>query len=504
MALLGIDLGTSSIKAVVYDEAGHQLALSRVPTPMTELPGGWAEYPADAVWQAVCQVLSGVTSQVPPQDIVALAVTSMGEAGVPVDRAGKALYPAIAWFDPRTTPQVEWWAANVGQEKAYAITGLSLNPIFSANKILWLRENRPQVFRRMAKWLCMPDFIIHRLSGQYATDYSTASRTLLLDLASRTWSRPLLKATGLGAKLFPPLYPSGTTVGQVHRQAAADTGLRPGTLVVTGGHDHICAALAWGVVEPGVLLDSVGTAEALLTPLAAPVLSPQGMAQGFNVGCHAAQDCYYIHGGLNFSGGGVAWILQQVFGTAPQADLDSILAQVAAVPPGANGLRYIPHLRGVLGLAGVTRQAALVGLRSQHSRPELVRAVIEGLCYEARAITESLMAIAGAQVSQVQCIGGGVRNRLWMRIKAAVYGKPLVVPTGPEEEEAALGAALLAGMGARVYASQRQALAAVQLPRGIISPDQDWAERYQALYAQYRQIEPLLAQVDQTLARPVS
>src|SRR5262245_7278440 len=243
--LAGIDVGTTNIKAILFTPAGQTVAEASVPTPTHYPRPTWAYYDPEEVWQATVQALRQVTSQVATSgQIVSIAVTSMGEAATPLDAQGRPTYEAIAWFDQRTQAQVAWLAQQIGRDRLFELTGLSLQPIFGLCKLLWLKENQPEAFARTVRWLNMADYIAYRLSGVQATDYSLASRTLALDLRRLQWAEALLAEVGLSPSLFAPLVPSGTRLGLVTPQAAEATGLPSTAWVAAGGHDHVCGALA--------------------------------------------------------------------------------------------------------------------------------------------------------------------------------------------------------------------------------------------------------------------
>ena len=280
-------MGTTNVKALLFDEQGNTAGEARCPSPITLLPDGGGVFDPEELWRLCCRLLTELLDAAPAEArsrLAGLAVTGMGEAGVPLDAAGRPLYPVIAWFDPRTEQYPAWWRDTFGEDRLYAVTGLKNQHIFTANKLLWLKEHEPLVFGEMRRWHCIPDYIAFRLTGASAMDLSLATRTLLLDAASGTWSRELLAHAGIPADILPPAVPSGTKVGEVTAAAAACCGLPAGTPVFAGGHDHICGALAAGAVEPGIVLDSSGTCEEVLVSSETLSGTRPLSAQGFNGG----------------------------------------------------------------------------------------------------------------------------------------------------------------------------------------------------------------------------
>ena len=254
MALLvGLDIGTTTIKAAVYDtDRGGLVRLATRPTPVITPGPGRGEHDPESLWQAAAACLKEAAAGLP---VAGLAISSLAEAGLPVDRDGRPLYPVIAWYDRRTEPQAAWLEARVPVAELHRITGQRASPSFGACKWLWIRENHPEIARKMAKWLSVPDYLFFRLTGEQVTDRTIASRTLLLDQQRLDWSPALLNLVGLDPGQLPPVRPSGTPAGQVSAAAAAETGLPVGTACVLGGHDHLCAALAVGADHPGAAVE---------------------------------------------------------------------------------------------------------------------------------------------------------------------------------------------------------------------------------------------------------
>ncbi len=500
--LLGIDFGTTNVKAVVYDTWGKALASAAVRTETEHQGPQRAVYPPDKVWSSIVSVIRQVVAELgEAAGIEALAVASLGEAGVPLDGNGNWLYPAIVWFDSRTIEQHRWWEKEFGAEKVFAICGLLPGPIYSINKMMWLKEHEPHVHRRMAHWLCMADYITYKLTGIYSTSYSLASRTMAFDLRERHWSPTLLEAAGIDPAIMPPPYPSGEVVGRVAEDAAAATGLLSGTPVAAGGHDHICGALATQVFEEGPVLDSTGTAEALLTTVNEFRPERASHELGLSYGCHVARDRYYLVGGILSSGGLVEW-LRELFW--PQRAGDESLYQVMVQEAAAShpeGLFILPYITG----GGAPHRdpdawGTLFGLRSSHTRGDLLRAAFESLSYELRALVEALEEFAGLEVTTLRAIGGGTKNELWLRLKADITGKLVEVPA--LQESTALGAALLAGLGVGIYSDEREAVSRVYRTERTIPPDPAAFKRYSRYYEEiYRELYPLVRELYAKAAR---
>ncbi|MCR4403170.1 MAG: FGGY family carbohydrate kinase [Firmicutes bacterium] len=550
--LLGIDVGTTHIKAVVFDEAGVEAARCSTDTP--SLPGngsGHVVWDPEAIWEAVASVTrralktlgseaqemarSGEAQPRPPQDpscrtsssgvrpeIVGVAVASVGESGVPLDREGRPLYPIIAWFDPRTAPQAAWWAREIGQERTRAITGLSVKSIYSALKILWLFENVSGLREAIDAWLPVSSYVAYRLTGgtggvgsaagatgrpadrervrpsDYLVDFSQASRTLLFDQTKLDWSCDLAEAAGIPARILPRAVPSGTPAGYVSRETALATGLPAGVPVFMGGHDHVCGALAVGATRPGILLDSCGTAESILTSCPDASVLRTVCGNGFSLGHHVVEGMRYAMGGLLASGGAVEWFMREFLEPEPGASYERLTELARRSEPGAGGVVFVPRL---LGSGPPTRDERATGafarLRPGATRADFARSVFEGLSFELRTAIKAMEAALGTPVSSVVATGGGVRNDLWLAIKASVLGMPIEVPE--VTEAAALGAALLAGIGCGMYRDVGDALARTLRIARRAEPDESLRELYEDAYSIYCSVSDALHRVDAAL-----
>lgn len=480
--LVGIDVGTTNTKAVVYDpERGEVIALGRHPTRTYHPRPGWSEFDPAQIWQGVAESLRQALAQVPSTaSIAGVGVSSMGEAGIPIDASGEYLYPIIAWYDPRAEPQLDALCRKLGTYEIFDITGQSPRNIFSLPKIVWLQEHHPDIVRRAGRWLCMEDFVIWKLSGEYATDYSVASRTLAFDQRQRFWSSRILGSVGLSADLFPMPFPSGTAVGRVTAKAAEETGLPIGAPVVTGGHDHLVGALAVGVLAEGEVLDSTGTAEAVLAPLSFYRPDRRLFDSGFSFYHHTVRGQYVVIGGNSAGGASVDWLSRSVLGLeeGPSKEFFAAAAEVAA---GSQGLFFLPHLVG----SGTPEndaasRGAFVGLTPFHNRGHFARAVLEGVCYWLRSNLDEIESIVGKRIAEITAIGGATQSPFWLQLKADVTGRSVRVPHVPEA--VAVGAALLAGCGVGLFANERQAAASVNAFQEVRKPDEKEAAAYERWY----------------------
>lgn len=500
--LLGIDVGTTSIKSVVYRTDGVAVAVASLPTPTHVPRPRWAYYRPEELWGTVVATVRGVLEQIEnPSQIASVAVASVAEAGVLLDASGKATTDTIAWYDTRTRPQAEWLAERIGQDVLFERTGLSLQPIFSLNKILWHRENEPEAWQRSAHWLLIADYIAFRLSGVGATDFSLASRTLMMDLAGLRWDEVTLAEAEVDPGLLAPLAPGGTPLGHVTREAALETGLPVSTLVSSGGHDHVCGALAAGVTRPGQMLNSLGTAEAIFLPTAEPLSDPKVGRQGYTQGAHVIGGGYYAFAGQYTSGASVDWLRRLLGSVDDPLAYDAMIEGAARVPVGSLGAMFLPHLRLANSPYDDPRsRGALIGLTTDIESHAVARAVLEGLAFESLSTFEPLLEYPQIVApSSVVAIGGGTRNELLMQIKSSLTNLPHEIVDA--EEATALGAAILGGLGAGVYQNVEDAQRGMRYGRHQVTPRAEDVESYRSIYdGIYRRIYPTIAPLSQSIS----
>jgi xylulokinase len=494
--LLGLDVGTTNTKAVAFDPAtGRVVAVASRPTPYTDLADGIQETEPAELWQAVVDCLQAIVPQL-AGPILAMGVASLGEAGVPLDAAGQPVYRIIPWYDRRTEPQLQHLLERVDPLHLFQISGQATHHVYSLYKLLWLRERQPAAFAALRRWLSISDYVAWRLTGETATDDSLASRTGLFDQPSRRWSPELVQLAGLSESQLPTVLPAGTTVGKVTVEAARATGLPSGIAVGIGGHDHLCGALAVGAVAAGMVVDSIGTAESIVLPVEAFSADERLMQARMSCCAHVVPGLYVVEGGLARGGGSLEWLANLLFADAAEP-VAAALAAAAQAPAGARELLYFPYLGGNGAPLGDKNLAAsFVGLQPSHERRHLVRAVLEGVAFGIRHTIAATADVVGPPRPPIGVIGGGSRSALWLQIRADILGQPVQAIQVPEA--VALGAALLAGVGAGVYPNAVAAAGAVERQTRLYRPDPerqaDYDRRFQEDYSLlYPAIRPILA-----------
>lgn len=496
--LLGIDVGSTNLKAVLFDFQGKVVARGDSPTRLVHpdpAHPGWAVWEPDQIWDGIAQSIRKATASVDAGEIRGVAVTGMGMDGVPLDRDGNWLYPFISWHCPRTTPQQEWWIENIGAERQFQIGGDQIWTFNTALRLRWMQANEPAILEQTHKWVLIEDFINYQLCGEFATDHSMASTTLLFDLKSRSWSGELIERGGIDPDLLCPPHPAGTVLGHVHPKAAAATGLAEGTPVVLGGHDYCCGCLPTGAFQPGVVLDVLGTWEMVVAALDEPVLTPAGREMGALVDCHVARDKFTVMG-ATVSADMLEWFKREFgekereLGTpGGKTDWELTIELAERSSLGANGVFFLPHMSGSHCPNLDPKSAgAFAGLRNIHTRADLLRSVIEGISYQSFQIVKAFEENMSVRDDRIVAIGGPTNNRLLMQTKADIMGKAIQVPA--VEEAVPLGAALLAGIGAGVYRDEEDAFRQVNRDGRNYEPDAKSHVLYRELYRQYEKLYP--------------
>ncbi len=511
--LVGIDLGSTTIKAIVYDLAGNAVAQANRPTerfnPNTEHPD-WAIWKPEQIWGGVCESLKEATSQIDnPADIKGVAVTGMGMDGVPIDKDGKWLYPFISWHCPRTGPQHKWWMENIGAQRQFEIGGNQIWVFNTALRLLWMKENEPEILAKTHKWLLIEDFVNFMLSGVCATDHSMASTTLLFDQTKRVWSDELIAASGIDRNLLCDAKPSGTPIGTVHAEAAAITGLAVGTPVVLGGHDYCCGTLPVGAFKPGVVLDVTGTWEIVVTALPEPVLTPEVREMGIPVHSHVAREDLWAIMAAAVAADMLEWFKKEYgYEEKHKAEKDSssewghLMELAKASPPGANGVMFLPHMSGShCPVVDHQSMGAFVGLRNIATKGDMLRAIIEGLDYQFLQIVRGLEKSLNVTAEKFVAIGGATKNEFWMQNKADMIGKPIETPE--IEEPTPLGAAILAGIGVGLYKDVEDAYEKVYKPGKTYQPNLELTEKYRDLFKTFEQIYPSLKDLNAQLRNTI-
>jgi xylulokinase len=473
--LIGLDVGTSSIKGVALDQHGRILGETEHPYPLATPQPGWAEQDPDCWWQAAQAALSQLGA--PRADGIGLTGQMHGLVALGAD--DRPLRPAILWNDARSEAQCETIEQRIGRERLLSLSGNRALPGFTAPKLLWLAEHEPGVYERIRRIMLPKDYIRLRLCGEWATDVSDASGTLLFDVAARDWSSELLRALQIDADWIPPALESPTVSGRTREH---------GIPVAAGAGDQASAALGVGVIEAsGPASLALGSSAVVFAPRGRYPDDPDGALHVF---CHAVPSTWHVMGVILSGAASLSW-LREVLGG--QVDLATLVTEAEAWKPGVEGLLFAPYLDGErTPYADPRARGAFTGLSARHTRGALVRAVLEGVAFALRDALDLVTAQAG-RPARARVSGGGARSELWLRILAAVLDLPLELMT--VDAGAAYGAALLGGLAAGVFADPDEATAACVRTRGQVEPEPQWRDLYAELRPGFLALYPALARV---------
>jgi len=495
---LGIDAGTTSMKAAIFDLDGHMLGMDLQEYHL-ETPGpSLVELDAETYWRACCRAVSKVIdkSSIKAGEIVALSISCQGETLIPVDEGGAPTRKAIVWLDNRAVEEARLIGAAFEIEEAYHITGQpEVAPTWPACKILWIRRNEPEVFERTTRFLLLEDYLLYRLTGQLVAEHSLQASSFMLDIRDGVWWEPMLDFVGISADRLGRLIPPGQVVGPIGKDAQRATGLSGKTVAVSGAIDQVMGAVGAGNVAPGVATEMTGGALAILATLDRPLFDPQR-----RVPCHihARRDIYCLLPWAQTAGMALRWFRDQFFQletqVAQDGGLDSydlMTGAAARVPPGSDGLIVLPHLEGAACPEfNPSARAVFYGATLRHTRAHFVRGILEAVAYMLRKNLDIAQEL-GILVKEVRSIGGGARSDLWLQIKADVLQKP--IKTVKVDEVACLGAAIVAAVATGSFATLVEGCSHMVRLRHTVRPNPDHREVYDQGYAQYLELYERLA-----------
>ncbi len=484
--VLGLDLGTSSLKALLLRDDGTVAVSSSRGYAISAPRPGYAEQPPSAWWNALCGATHDVLAQARLDRSAVRAIGLCGQmhGTVCLDSSSRLLHPAIIWPDRRAVGEAAEADRLLSEQGLTPRLGGGVSPGFMAATLLWLRTHEPGVWSRLRTVLLPKDYLRWRLTGQLGTDPSDACGTPLYDIDAGHWSREALDALALAADLFPPIAPSSTVSGGLRAEAALEMGLAAGTPVVCGCSDQAAAALGVGLVAPGALLVSLSSGGQMLTCTPSPLARP---AMGARTLRHAVPDTYLALSATLAAGLSLQWFSSWMWANGParrSGDRRALLDLAGTAPPGADGLLFLPYLAGERApIADPLASGALIGLTLGHDRAHLARAVVEGVVFSLRHAAQ-LLYEGGIGSERVILAGGLSGDPLLQRIVADIFRLPTT--PAPAAAHSALGAALLAGVGAGWYADAATAARSVASGAGSIEPDERKAALYDAYYERYQ------------------
>ncbi len=483
-----LDIGTTGTRSIIFDLAGNELGRdyeeweSFYPTPVM------VEQDANLWWKAVKKTIVNAikNAKIDRDDILSVAITNQRETIVPVDSNGEPLFHAIVWQDRRTTEECNWIRGNIGEDKIYNTTGLTVDPYFSGSKILWFKNHKPEIYSKTHKFLLVHDFILHKLTGKYITDHSNASRTMLFDINSLKWSDSIGSLMGIDLDKMPEALPSGKEIGNI---ISSDTGFSTKTKVITGGGDQQCAALGVGVVKPGRMKCTTGTGSFILGYLDKPTFDKEKRVL---CSCAAIPGKWVQEASIFTSGAVLRWFRDNIgaeerlkakreLEMGKEIDpYDLMMEKAEKSPVGANGLILIPHFIG----AGAPHwnphaRGMIFGLALGHKSGDLYRSILEGVAMEVKKSLNVFQSL-GMSPTEMRITGGGSRSNLWNQIMADVLGIPC--GRGELEESTAVGASMLASYGAGEFSDLIKAADNMTNISKIWSPNPSNTDKYAKLF----------------------
>ena len=485
--LLSIDIGTSACKTIAFDPEGTVLASETVAYATDYPHPDWAQQNPDDWWQATCSAIRRITAVVDPSSIACVGIDGQSWSAVAVDAEGRVLCPTPIWTDTRSRQECEDMRRLMPEEDWFQLDMNPLQPGYTLPKILWYRRHLPDVYQK-TRWILQSNsFIVYRLTGQATQDLSQGYGLHCFRMRSGTWDLESLEKLGIPASLLPELLPSSAIAGQVTPAAAADTGLLPGTPVIAGGLDAACATLGVGVIHPGETQEQGGQSGGMSLCVDQCTGDPRLI-----LGYHVVPGQWLLQGGTTGGGGALKWLRQTI---CPELSFEEMSDLAQTVAPGSDGLLFLPYLRGERSpLWNPDAKGVFFGLTYTHTRAHMIRAVLEGVAF---ALEHNLRvaAEAGAEVSEMNAMGGASNSALWTQIKADVTGKVIHVPGS--DTATTLGAAILAGVGSGIYGSYREAVERTVSVRKTYTPDPEKHAVYQKnmeLYlALYRNLESIFS-----------
>lgn len=480
--VIGVDLGTSAVKILLVNQAGKVVQEVSKDYPLIHEKTGYSEQDPK---QWVDQTVAGLSDLLKdfkgnPEEIEGISFSGQMHGLVLLDDQGEVLRNAILWNDTRTTAQCRHIYDVVGEEKLLAITKNPALEGFTLPKLLWVKENEPEIFEKAKTFVLPKDYLRYKLTGELHMEYSDAAGTLLLDISEKVWSKEICGLLGIDEKLCPPLVDSHEKVGNITSEIAEATGLSTSTNVFAGGADNACGAIGSGILEDGKTLCSIGTSGVVLSYESSNEMDFEGKVHYFN---HGAPNAYYTMGVTLAAGYSLSWF-KNVF--AKDESFEELVSEVGTVPPGSNGLLFTPYVAGErTPHADAAIRASFIGMDSSHERKDFVRAVMEGITF---SLNESLAIFreSGKQIDTIVSTGGGTKNEEWLQMQADIFNAKILKLSS--EQGPGMGAAMIAAFGCGWFDSMKEcADAFLQVEKEFV-PNASHAETYKELFSLYKEV----------------
>ncbi len=486
--LLGLDIGTSAVKCILISKDGSIIGSSSEEYPLSTPYPGWTEQDPDKWWKATEKTIKNLLniSKINPEEIKGISLSGQMHSSVFLDENLEIIRPAILWSDTRTSKQCDYIYAKVGGINN--LINYVSNPAlegFTAPKILWLRENEPENYKKLRHVLLPKDYIRFKLTGELYTDVSDAAGTLMFNVEKKEWSKGLLEELDIDPNILPPVLESQDIAGEIIASVANETGLKEGTSVVAGGADQSCGAIGSGIVKEGRVMVSLGTSGVVLAQTNSPVADEQGRIHLFN---YSKPNSWYMMGVMLSAGMSYQWLKKKMY--ADNLDFSKLNELAGSVAAGSEGLVFLPYLFGErTPHADADARGVFFGISDKHSQGHFIRSVMEGVTFGLRD-SLTLIKEKGIEINEVRVIGGGAKSQVWQQILADIFGEEICLLN--VEEGPAFGAAVIAGVGTGVYESFEHAEANIIKVVKRIKPDPERHELYNKIYNIYRNLYPTL------------
>lgn len=481
--LIGIDIGTSGTKSVLFDTEGNVLASATCEYPMYQPQNGYAEQDPKDWWNAVCQTLKQLTAK-EDCDIVGVGLSGQMHSLVMLDKDNEVIRNAILWCDQRTGKECAEIEEKIGKERLIEITANPALTGFTASKIMWVKNNEPENYNKCAHILLAKDYVRFKLTGEYATEVSDASGMQLLDVKKREWSVEVCEKLGIDMSLLGRVYESCEVTGRVTEEAAELTGLPKGIVVAGGAGDNASAAIGMGVCENGKAFTTIGTSGVVFAHTDSPEIDKKGRIHTF---CAAVPNTWHVMGVTQAAGLSLSWFKKNFANDSSYREID---AKCEEIPIGAENLIYLPYLMGErTPILDPDARGVFFGLSAMHGRYHLARAVIEGVSYSLYDCF-SVINEVGVDITDMAICGGGGKSSFWRQMIADIYGVP--INTMESDEGAALGVAILAGVAAGVYPSVPEGCKIAVKKKDVYLNDSEKREKYMKYYGIYSSLYPMV------------
>jgi len=501
MSLMGLDVGTTGVKAMAFTPEGKVLARAYREYPELYPKPGWVEMNPDEIWRCTREVIREVALKTKKDPVQALGLSVLGEAATPLGKDGKPLYNSITAVDKRSIEETRWLEETLGREYLFQTTGMPVHPSFTMSKILWIKNHRPDIYEKTWKFLLYEDFILYKLGLDPVIDYSLAARTMAFDIHTNHWSDEILQKIGIDKSLLARVSPSGEVVGKINSRIAKELGLSPDTVAVLGGHDQPVSALGAGIIKEGEATDTCGTVECVTCISNKLSLPASRLTYNYATYPYVIENKFVTIAYFFTAGALLKWYRdnfafeEKKTAEKEKKDIYEVIIQQTEDEP--SPLLLLPHFVG----SGTpwldpSSKGALVGLTLRTKRKDIVRAILDSVGYELRVNLEFLEK-SGIKVEVLHAIGGGAKSEKWLQIKADITGKRFISLEIPDA--GCLGAAILAGKGTGIYKSFEEAVQKLIKYKKIFSPQEEKREKYEKKYRTYKKLYLSLREINSEL-----